>query len=478
MLIAVAILMSLALLTGWHRTHQRLTRQQALEQNNKLQKQFLESAFNETTSPTDRNADLSQAEQDRQAALQMSARSPDLMRFTGGIWTSYLPASPLTGLSMGASGEWPEHYRHAGSSVTQTLARDMQPNPLLAVTGAYDMSLVVGIILPLAILILTFDVAAADRETGRWALIQTHCSSTPGLIAARCLVAVVAVTVVINLLLVTSAVAFPIGDVSLAAAAEFAPLGLWVLVYLMFWGSVAFCVASFKLSSAGSGLTLLLCWGTLVLFVPSLVEERLNESSAFPDASELVAMETRIREQVEQQMDSVWADYLQQHPDLKLDDDNPQQEFLLRDIAKEHAARSQIDNELQVHFDQYLNREARVDQSQLLTPTLAWRTVADQYSGTSLRHYIDFAQATATFHDKYVRSFEPMTVAGRELSLADIQSLPKFDGKHIASRRYSYPLSFAGASLICWISVFSFIGWLRLRRSDVATSRGQVSRSS
>lgn len=470
-LVVVALLTVLALLTGWHRVQQRLERQQAIERDNAKQQRFLESAFDEASSAPSSESELSRADADRELALQMSARSPDLMRFTGGLWTAVLPVTPLAGIANGVSGTWPDHYRHAGLSVTQTLRQDAQPNPLLAMTGAYDMTLFVGVILPLAVVVLTFDVAAADRESGRWTLVQTQSRSVVRLVAMRCLLRVGTLAFVVGGLVVGWSVFVPVGGIELPTVVRTATLVAWLCGYVAFCGTLGFLVSSFRLSSAGSGIVLLLCWSVLVLFVPSFVERCVSHNVRVPDPAEFNAIEERARQRVEEETDAVWNEYLRQHPDVTFDDDNPQLEFILRDIANQHAVRSRVEAGLQTYFDRFLRREEQVDWSQLITPALAWRTVSEQYASTSIRHYIDFASATAGFHDEYIRYFEPMTLAGRELSLAEIRSLPSFDGRTLAERLYTRPLLLAGASMLAWTGLAGLIGYVRLRRTETTAAR-------
>jgi len=463
-LVITGCLTLLALLAGWLRTGQRLEREQALARENSQQRRFLESAFEESTWTDSSESELTPAEQDRQLLLQMSARSPDLMRFTDGVWRSILPATPLSGLSTGASGDWPDHYRHAGPSKSQTLTRAMQPNPLLAAVGAFDLTLLVGAILPLAAIVLTYNVAAADREQGRWELVQSHASSISRLVISRCVVRVGLLAAVVITLTALSTLVFPTGRWDVAT---FRNLLIWsggVSAYLAVWCALAVLVNSYRLSSAGAGLLLLVCWCLLVVAVPSLLERGINARLQMPPNSELASMEAEVRKQAEKEADETWAEFLRQHPGIEIDDENPQQEQLLRDIALEEAIRSGTNKRFEEYYRQFLDREDLLDQAQLLTPLLAWRTIADQAAGTSLRHFVEFARQTAVFHDDYISSFEPMSLAGRELSLSDIQAIPRFDSGELPVRLDHLSLLLSAASLLVWGGMCGLLSWRRFRR--------------
>ncbi|MEM9703576.1 MAG: DUF3526 domain-containing protein, partial [Planctomycetota bacterium] len=446
-LLLAGLLTALALLAAGERVERQLDRERTIERESAADRRFLESAFDEPAPLNDDGPALSPAERDRRSALQMAARYPDLMRFTGGLWTTFRTASPLAGLAAGSADDWPIAYRHAGSSLAETLRRAAPTNPLLAIVGAYDTTLLVGAVLPLLLLMLTFDVAADDRERGRWPLLATHCGSVAGLIAVRCGVRVAAVACVAVLPTVLWAAVVRAGE-----PPAFAPLAVWcgaVVGTLAFWGALSFLVASFDLSAAASGLTLLLCWVVLVLCVPSLIERGVNDRTT-PAPGDLAAVESDADEQFLDLPEDVWRDFLERHPQLELDDENPQQEFLLRDLAAAEAVRDRVNATHRAQLDRFLDRERHLDVVQFLSPALAWRTASEQAAGTSLRHATDLAAATAEFHGRFLRHFEPMTIAGRELTRDDLRAMPAFDEHKIGPRLHAAPLSLAGASLFLW----------------------------
>ncbi|MCA9090884.1 MAG: DUF3526 domain-containing protein [Planctomycetaceae bacterium] len=409
--------------------------------------------------------ELTPAEQERQLQLQMSARSPDLMRFTGGLWWSLLPASSLAGHSVGVSGEWPDHYRHAGASMAQTVARVSRPNPLLRSVGAFDLTLLVGAILPLAVITLTFDVAAADREQGRWGLVRAHASSLPRLIISRCFVRVGALALLVIVLTASSVLILPTGQWDAAAVGNVLIWGAWLSAYMAFWATLAILSNALPLSASGAGLLLLLSWFITVIAVPTVVERVINRSERMSQQSELLAFEADVRRQSELEADEVWAEFREQHPEIQLDQESPQQEQLLRDMALSEVIRSRVRTRTEAYFRRFLNRDDVLDRLQLLTPLLAWRTAADQCAGTSLRHYVEFAQQTAAFHEEFLSCFEPMSLDGRELSLSDIQNIPQFDARQLQRRLHLPPLLLSAVSLATWIAACGFMARWCFRRN-------------
>lgn len=463
-LLIIGALTLLALWAGSLRTKHRLEFQESLKRNNQLQRQFLDSAFAEGDLTESNENELTPAQIDRRYELQFSAKLPDLMRYTGGIWWTIYPASKLSHLSMGSSGDWPDHYHHGGSSLTKTLNRSVRSNPLLATVGAFDLTLLVGAMLPLAVIVLTYHIAASDREQGRWPLLGLHSASIPRLILIRCIVRVGALAFTVFTVTVAWILLFPEHQGELAAWNNFLVWSAWLALYLLFWAALSVFANSLPLSTAGSGLLLLLCWGVLVIAVPSAVQTKINQAYQIPPQAEFLDVEDEIQQQTEQESEQIWNEFLKENRDIELDKDNPQQEYLLRDIALNRKVRSRVRERVEQFYHQFLEREAALDRAQLLSPLLAWRTVAEQSAAVSLRHYLDFARQTAQYHETYIRYFEPFSIAGEELTQSDIQNIPQFDSQESHLRLHLLPLLISAGSLLFWITVVGVCSWWNLRR--------------
>lgn len=459
----IGMLTLLAMLAGWLRVEQRREFQETLRDENLLQQSFLESAFSENETGGFADDELSATLIDRKFQLQMSAQSPDLMRYTGGIWWAISPASPLASLSMGSSEKWTDHYHHNGTSKAKTLKRSNRSNPLLATVGAFDLTLLVGAILPLAFIVLTYHIVASDREHDRWSLVGLHARSIPRLIVVRCLVRIGALTITVLVLTAIWTVVAESREMDVATIRNFFIWAVWLIAYSTFWGSLAVAVNSFRLSSSGAGLLLLLGWTVVVIAIPSLVQREVNQDFEVPSQSDLIAKEEHIQQKAELESEQIWRSFLEQNSEITIDRENPQQEYLLRDIAVNRAVRSRVDQLINEYHQRFLDRESRLDRLQILSPLLAWRTAADQSAGTSLRHFVDFAEQTSEFHNQYIRYFEPFSVAGEQLTLADIRTIPKFDAEGLQSRVHSMPLFLSAISMIVWSAIFGLLGWWSFR---------------
>jgi len=464
----VAGLTVLAFLAGVQRTNQRREHLQTLLHENAQQREFLESAFLEDPSATE-DAKQTVAEQERRRQLQRSARSPDLLRYTAGLWRSRWNMSALAGFSVGASGDWPDSYYHAGTSTARTLQPMRHPNPLLAVLGPFDLTLLVGALLPLAVIVLTYDTATGDQESGRRELIEVHARSWPRLVTVRCLVRVAALGMTVFAVTLACVLIHP-------AAAWDAAAGLNLVVWIAgvgaclgFWTALTRLIGALSLSSAGAGLTLVLCWGLLVLAIPTGVEIWINRACPIPLQTNLLDIETQALRDAERSADTVWRDFLSHHPELRPQEDSPQQSQLLRDIALQRFVRQRVRAGCADWLQKLLDRESMLDLMQLASPALAWRTVADSCAGTSLRQFVEFTRRTLDFHEESAAYFESMSLAGRELTRADIQSLPTFRAQGLETTLNPRSLVLSFLAVLAWSMTCCLLGEWSFRRAAVQT---------
>lgn len=448
-LAVVASLTLLAFLAGVLRTDQRREHLRVLLLENAQQREFLASAFLEDPAATDDRAQTG-AEQERRRQLQRSAHSPDLLRYTAGLWRSQLSMSALAGFSAGAHGEWPDSYYHAGTSTARTLQQTRHPNPLFAVLGPFDLTLLVGALLPLAVIILTYDIATADQESGRKELIEVHVVSWQRLVTLRCLVRVAALGMTVLVVAVACVLVHPAAPWDVASGRN---LAFWIAgvgACLAFWAALARLINALPLSSAGAGLTLLFCWGLLVLAIPTGVEAWINRACPIPPPTTLLEIEAQMVRDVERWADTVWMDFLSDHPNVRPREDSPQQVRLLRDIAQQRFVRQSVRAACESWLQKVLDRESALDLLQLASPTLAWRTVADSCAGTSVRQFVEFTRRTRDFHEESAAYFEPMSIAGRELTRADIQSLPTFRATGLETRLNPRSLVVSFLAVLAW----------------------------
>lgn len=144
---------------------------------------------------------------------------------------------------------------------------DEQRNPALLASGRFDLAFLVTLLLPWFAIALTHRLAAGERESGRWPLLESHARSPWGVLTQRaaCIVAALALSAGAAVALTLALLERFDVSVALHVAAWTATAAL----VLGFWSALALAIERLERSSAfnlgvlGSAWVLL-CWAAPV----------------------------------------------------------------------------------------------------------------------------------------------------------------------------------------------------------------------
>ena len=464
----LAVLTALACQPGLHHFHARQEMSKRLEVRNETAQRILEAVF----SP-DKDLKSILGEEESGFSLQeaqdlkLAAHSPDLLAHYDGLWWTWMEPSPLSVLAIGESTTWPDRYRISASSHTETLRRDILENPFHTRVGPFDLTLFIAAILPLGILVLTHGMISLEREQGTLALLISQSVSPFRLFSRHCLIRVSAAVMVI--ITVTFVVCWCQGC-NLAQPEARIPFLLWgcsMFLYALFWGMLGLVVNTFGGSTSTNAIWLLLCWIGLVLMIPVIATQQAVHRNPVSEFSELAEKEREILERCKQK--SAESD-----PTLDPGDApasavslTPQQESFRYWSIHEEAA-GQFHTILQNDLNQHLSRERSVDGCGWLSPVIAWRQGAVQLAGTSQSEMVTFVEQTNQFQRDTFSFFKPLSVAERDLTLADIQQIPRYEPEQrnnsLQSHYHSSRLSVLITILLAWNSVLFLVAAFRIRR--------------
>lgn len=430
---------------------------------NESNRRVVESAF--TESPDIEGAagySMNEVEKSKGENLRMSAKSPDLMSHLDSVWWACFRSSPLAILAAGSGQEWPNRYRIAAQSQAKTLKREMLTNPFYATTGPFDLSLFIATIVPLAIIVLHHDLLSEDRETGVIRLILSQPVSISRLLIIRCFIRTAAVVVVVVGL--TGVVLLCTGtDLRHAEAAErFAVWSLLVFLHAACWSALALAINTLGFSSNSNAVFLLLLWVVCVLIIPKSAGRVARLDSSIRSPMELVALEAEAIEQAKKEAPALVAEFRKRNPGVIDGDDNPQREQLVSYLLVNETARGRFQHELRTTLDAFTTQDHRMNDWGWLSPAIAFRQGAAQLAGTSLSHYVEFARRTNRRQSDYLSYFRPMSLAERELTVEEVQAIPRFEELTL-EREWDRRQVFASlAALLTWTVFFFVAGCLQL----------------
>jgi len=424
-LVLLALLTVFACQPGLHQFHVRQDRSRSLETRNETARRILESGFSKDIDLDAIRREVGFSLQEAQD-LKLAAKSPDLLSHYDGLWWTWMPPSPLASLAIGESTAWPDRYRISASSRAETLRRDILENPFHSRIGPFDLTLFVAVILPLAILVLTHGLISSEREQGTLALLVSQSVSPFRLFWRRCLIRVS--TAVLVIVIVTFIVCLVQGC-NLAQShtvVSFALWGICLFLYAMFWGMLALAVNAFGGSTSTNALWLLLCWIGLIMVIPAVLARMVSNEHPVSPPSVLAQREREILSECKQNSDPLMTSPLPGESAQSLASLTPQQQEMLRYWRIHDEAARRFQAALHDEFEQHRSRDTSLNAWAWLSPVVAWRQTAAHLAGTSLSDMTMFAEHTNRFQENVTSFFEPYSVAERELTLADVQQIPRF----------------------------------------------------
>ncbi len=145
----------------------------------------------------------------------------------------------------------------------QKYATDLM-NPMYQMLGNMDFSFVLIFFFPLIIIAFCFNLISEEKEEGTWSLVLSQSTNPIAMLKIKLFIRFVSVLLVLLLL-------FFIAKFYLAIPFDAAFFGFIItaVLYLVFWFSLAWLVASFYKSSSQNALTLLLSWVILTIIIPA-----------------------------------------------------------------------------------------------------------------------------------------------------------------------------------------------------------------
>jgi len=199
-----------------------------------------------------------------------------------------LPPGPLAWMTVGESDLNPHAYSGPGMT-----AAEINSNPLLLSNGSFDLTQVIGQILPIVIVLLMFDLAVGERENSVLSMALAQPVSFRRLLLLSSVPAVLFVLGTTVLLIG--------GAAALSGTTAFARLALWlgaVVTYAIFWLALALLVNSARLSPPSAAATLAGAWLLLNVLVPTAANAVANGVYPAPPRPEYVAVERELPERI------------------------------------------------------------------------------------------------------------------------------------------------------------------------------------
>jgi len=286
--------------------------------------------------------------------------------------------------------------------------------------GRFDLAFMVVAVLPLLLLILTFDVLSRERESGRLSLFLVQGGSVAGLVLARVLsVAVSLALMPIAVVLITAVMQGPSPGSTL----------LWIvtiLAYTALWASLATWIAIRFRGTATAALAVLAVWALVVVLLPSGAQ--FLAQAAHPTPSRVTYLsEARDAEAAARRNVSERAEiYMAEHPDMAKSADEEVPGFYRSAYLANVDINAKTRPLVEALESQQAAQRRLVNLAGVLSPAIIAQRLLQEASGTGAAGAAEFRRQAREYLNQLLEVIGPATVGQSRISLEEARAIPPF----------------------------------------------------
>ncbi len=342
-------------------------------------------------------------------------------------FSSALPPGPLGDFAIGQSDILPSlGGLSLWSPDVRLFSKYEFEDPVALALGGIDIGKVVLLVLPLLLIVLSFDILSAERDTKRLGLTLAQGAPLRALFWRRLLIRGLFVLSAAFLVAFT-AFLFQTGGVSLAERLPyFAFWGFTALLYAVFWIGIVAFVASRNRGGEVNVILLLIVWAGFTLIVPAGITAVAE--SVYPAPSRLAYLaeareaenETRLQEA------DIANQFIIDHPEMLVNESSEIPAF----VRTAFLVNSTVDEATKPLLDAFEAEAQRRDASlawmRFLSPAIITHALFNDVAGTDSARHRRYMQAARDFKSAYREKAGPYVVAGQRLPTEEFAALPTF----------------------------------------------------
>lgn len=378
---------------------------------------------------------------------------------------------PLQVLATGQSDVQPFYYKVYINKKQYLVHESEIDNGFLQFVGTFDFAFVVIYLLPLLIIVFTYNVLSSEKEQGTWVLLKTSNLSIARLLLYR-------IGIRYGLfagffwLIVGPVLALLIGPGFLATSNWWWLVG-FVSLYFAFWFAAAFWVNSFSFSSNVNAMTLIFGWLVLGLLVPNLLQIGLDRAYPIPSR---ITLSTDERNAIN--------NYFKKDGQLLTQDvfSNPRTQIRQASVVtpgmvygygvivyKSQEIKDQATRIAERRlYGQIEQQQEAIRRLQLISPALMMQEVLSALAGTHWHQFNQFSLDVDLFRLQQQHFFYPKMASEqtfRTFTVADADAIPRFAPKVYADYHWLH----VGQALLLYAGVVLGVLALGFRRLTYAS---------
>jgi ABC-2 type transport system permease protein len=299
-------------------------------------------------------------------------------------------------------------------------------DPSSLALGSLDVSKALVLMLPLLMIVLSFDVLSAERDKGRLGLLLAQGTDLRRLFWQRL---TIRGGVAVTLALAVAAAAFLLNGGPVTLIGRLPAFSVWcaaACLYAVSWLAIIAFVASGNRPGESNAIRLLLCWAGLTLIVPAAVIAVTETIYPPPSRLAYLAEARRVEIETERAEGGIAQGFFNDHPELVVDSTSEMPAYL----RTAYFVTSTVDKATRPILDSFENTATRREEAlgvfRYVSPAIVAHGVFNEAAGTSAaRHRRYMAQARA-FKGAYAGQAGPYIAAGRLMPSDRVIRFPRF----------------------------------------------------
>lgn len=314
-----------------------------------------------------------------------------------------MPQLPMGALAVGRSDILPLAYRVSAADTLAFEKTEYKRNPLRLATGHFDMGFLILYMMPLMLLVASFNMISEDRDNGNARLLFAGGVLTSQLLASKLLIRALTI---IGPVLVFSLIGFLwAGGGSEGSWGRFLLWSGVTLIYGIFWLGLALWVNGLGRSSATNAVILAVAWIGLVVVVPAMVNVAAETAYPVPSKVSFVNAQRTASAEATEAAAETMADFLGDHPELaKLKGDRVN--YAINRVVRDQTMAGNLKPVLDEQEQQVARQQALFSRWGFLSPAILVYGLQLDSSGTSSDRHAYFMDQLKTFRGDWHSFFE------------------------------------------------------------------------
>ena len=367
-------------------------------------------------------ADL-RAEDGNLDAFMWDARNPFRLGTRNGAQVT-MPQLPMGALAVGSSDILPLAYRVSAGENLSFETTQYKRNPLRLATGHFDMGFVILYMMPLMLLVASFNMISEDRDNGNARLLFAGGVKTWQLLTSKLLIR--AITIIGPILLFSLIGFLWAGGASVGSWGRFFLWSGVTIVYGSFWLGLALWVNGLGRNSATNAVILAVAWIGLVVVAPGMVNVTAETVSPVSSKVSFVNAQRAAAAEATESAAETMADFLGDHPELaKLKGDRVN--YAINRVVRNEAVAKNLRPVLEEQEQQVSHQQAIFARWGYLSPSiLVYRLQLDATGASTSRHSF-FIEQLKAFRETWNGFFQAKYFEWKPLQPETYDNLPTMD---------------------------------------------------